>query len=112
MEIIQSVLFKKEGFTVLTAKKWLKKHQLKFDDIDTEKPNYIHFRQTDPEPLKAQHYKFKTHQLTDDIMFIIANQPNPSAGGSIASSLIKTTKTIIDVGKKLIFGRNDYQPSS
>ena len=112
MEIIQSVLFKKDGFTNLTAKKWLKKHHLKYDDIDDTKPNYIHFRQTDPEPLEAQHYKFRTQQLNDDILFVIAYPPNPAAGGSIASTLVKTTKSIIDVGKKLIFGRNDYQPSS
>lgn len=112
MEIIQSVLFKNNSFTVLTAKKWLKKHHLKYDDIDDTKPNYIHFRQTDPEPLEAQHYKFRTQQLNDNILFVIAYPGNSPAGGSIASSLVKTTKSIIDVGKKLIFGRNDYQPSS
>jgi hypothetical protein len=111
MEIIQSILFKKEDFKIETAKKWLKKHHFKFDDIDTEKPNYIHFRQADPEPLEAQHYKFRIKKITDNILFVLAYPPNKE-GGSIASRLVDTTKTIIDVGKKLIFGRNDYQPSS
>jgi hypothetical protein len=58
--VIQTVLFPKKQWTIKEAIQWLKNHNLKYDDIDSNKPTMIHFRQKDPKKLKKDgynHYK-------------------------------------------------------
>lgn len=57
---IQSILFDKNKWTIPKAKKWLKKHDYKYDDVRTT-TNKIRFRQVEPN----QFQEFRTLAFSD-----------------------------------------------
>jgi predicted RNA methylase len=84
-EIIQSVLFDKNNFTVKKAVKWLKTRNLKYNDVDNDKPNYIHFRQEDPKKLENEGYLFKNKVFDNGTKIYIIAYKNGLKGGAISS---------------------------
>jgi len=84
-EIIQSVLFDKNNFTVKKAIKWLKTRNLKYNDVDNDKPNYIHFRQEDPKKLENEGYLFKNKVFDNGTKIYIIAYKNGLKGGAISS---------------------------
>ena len=68
-DIVQSVLFDRNLWTIPKAKRWLKSNGYFNDNID-EKEKHYRFRQYNPEDLKG--YKFRTKKLNDGIELIIS----------------------------------------
>lgn len=68
-DLVQSVVFHKPKWNVLTAKKWLKDNNYHSDSID-EKDDTIRFRQLNPSELKNRKYISK--RLHNDITLIIS----------------------------------------
>jgi hypothetical protein len=60
--VVQSVLLKRNHFTLPEAKQWLTKHGYTHHKVDTT-PTYFRFRQHDPGHLEALHYRARTIKL-------------------------------------------------
>ena len=64
---IQTVLFKKDIWSIEAAKKWLKDHGLKFSKVDDEySPNYHRFRQVSP----SSRAQYATKNLGNGVMLV------------------------------------------
>jgi hypothetical protein len=63
---VQSVVFDKDMFTILQAKKWLKEHGFKYGKVD-KKLNTLRFRQMDPLTYK----KYRTKKIIPGILFVL-----------------------------------------
>jgi hypothetical protein len=73
--LIQSVILKRSEFpTVQEAKKWLTDHNYKYLKTDIT-PHYFRFRQLDPEPLEAHHYRFRQVPIGKSGFLVIAYRP-------------------------------------
>lgn len=59
--ITQSVVFPKDKFTIIQAKDWLRRHDLKRSKVDV-KPNTLRFRQHDPKVCQKEHFFSKKIQ--------------------------------------------------
>ncbi len=62
---VQSVMFDKDKYSVKDAKRWLKKHNFKNDDVDVKK-TVIKFRQKNPKKYKD----FFVKEIKSGIKFI------------------------------------------
>jgi len=71
---VQSVLLRRSHFTLLEAKKWLEKHGYSHRKVDVT-PAYFRFRQRDPGPLEALHWRARTVQLGEIGYLIIFYSP-------------------------------------
>ena len=67
MNDLQTVLFDAKLWTVTTARNWLRKHKLRYDDIDI-KQNFIRFRQKEPN----KRYKYFTMTLNNGVRLVFA----------------------------------------
>lgn len=62
--IVQSVLLRKEKFSLDEAKDWILNHGYKLVKVDTT-PEYYRFRQMDPKHLEILGYRARTQPLGD-----------------------------------------------
>jgi hypothetical protein len=71
--VTQSIIFKKDKFSISEAKKWLSKNNYKSSKVDTT-DQYHRFRQRDPGDFKEG--SFRTVKLTEGVSAIMGKLKN------------------------------------
>ena len=91
---VQSVIFNKKQWTIPKACKWLKENNYIHTDVD-KKPNFIRFRQIDPDNFDRDIYSYTTHRLPDGIELIICYKKKQIKGKGVNKKIMKKSQKIV-----------------